>query len=449
MKIASEKPAFARVTRREGLLSLLGGALFLAGCGGGGDSSQASVNSGGTGSTDASGSLSVGPIAGMGSIIVNGVRFDDTTAKVLDDDADVVASRGDLKLGMMCRVKGKAKSRKADKTDEAEEITFRSDLLGPVDSVPLTTSAPTTMVVLGQKVQITITTIFEDGLSLDKLAANDIVEVHGFVDPLSHEITATRIERKVLANVKFFKLQGKISKLATTSFQIGSLVIGFDSAARGNLTLANDLLVRVRLDKVALTPVTPVAPPAPAASAASAPASAASAPVAPVSTVPAVATRKAIRIRAVEVESEDHDEVEVKGLITVVTSTADFTVNGVKIDASGVAGLATLKVGSRVEVEGRMVKGVLLAKKVELENEDDDFKFVLHGKVSGNSKVGTTVAFTLTSTGGMVAKVTFKVGEVKFVNLTSEASLKDGLTLKVEGRVSPDGTFVAKRITLE
>ena len=94
-----------------------------------------------------------------------------------------------------------------------------------------------------------------------------------------------------------------------------------------------------------------------------------------------------------------------------------------------------------------MVKGVLMAKKVELEEEDDDFKFVLHGTVSGNSTVGLT--FTLTSTGGMVAKVTFKVGDVKFVNLASAASLKDGLTLKVEGRVSPDGSFVAKRITLE
>jgi len=416
MKIANEKPAFARVTRREGLLSLLGGALFLAGCGGGGDSSQAAVNSGGTGSTDASGSLSVGPIAGMGSIIVNGVRFSDDLAKILDDDG-ITVDRKELKMGMMCRVRGKAKSRKADKTDEAEEITFRSDLLGPIDSIPSSQTTPATLVVLGQKVQITVTTIFEEGLTLAALVANDIVEVHGFVDPVSHVITATRIERKDFAKVKFFKLQGKVSKLATTNFQIGTLVISFDQAALGNLTLTNDLLVRVRLDKVAVTPV------------------------------PAVATRKAIKIRAVEVESEDHDEVEVKGLITVFTSTADFTVNGVKINAGGVAGLPTLKVGSRVEVEGRMVKGVLMAKKVELEDEEDDFKFVLHGTVSGNSTVGLT--FTLTSTGGMVAKVTFKVGEVKFVNLASATSLKDGLTLKVEGRVSPDGSFVAKRITLE
>ena len=156
MKIETQAPAFARVTRREGLLSLLGGALFIAGCGGGGGNDQAAVNSGGTGSTttsnDANGSLSAGPIAGLGSVILSGVRFDDAEANVVDeDDQPFPGGRDGLKLGMMCRVKGRGKSRKSDKTDKAEKIICMSELLGPVDSIPAATTAPTTMVVMGDR----------------------------------------------------------------------------------------------------------------------------------------------------------------------------------------------------------------------------------------------------------------------------------------------------------
>ena len=51
-------------------------ALLLTGCGGG-------VESGGTGATPAS--FASGPITGFGSVIVNGVRFDDSKAVVTDD----------------------------------------------------------------------------------------------------------------------------------------------------------------------------------------------------------------------------------------------------------------------------------------------------------------------------------------------------------------------------
>ena len=399
LTIATETPAFDGITRRKGLLTLLSGAMLLAGCGGGGGDGVAAVGGGGTGS------LSVGPISGIGSIIVNGVRYEDAFASVLDDDG-ARRTRDELKLGMMVRVKGKAKSRKADKTDEAEEISFGSELLGPIESIQNAQTTAATLLVLGQTVQITATTVFDDGLTLTPLAVGNIVDVHGFVDPVSKRLVATRIERKLLAEVTAFKLQGKISTLTATTFKLGELAITFDASTNlGNLTLSAGLLVRVRLE-------------------------------------PVLATRKAIKIRKVEAETEDCDEAEVKGTITDFTSSAKFSVNGLLVDAGGILVPEGLKNGDRVEVEGRLVKGVLVAKKVELENENDQLKFELHGKVSAK----TETSFTLTSKGNIGVKVTFTVGVLEGF---TQAGLRDGDNIEVKGVASLDGSIKATRIKRE
>ena len=74
-------------------------ALALFGCGGGGGDSLAGVGSGGTGS------FASGPIRGFGSIIVGGVRYDDSAARIATD-AGATASSADLRLGMMVEVNG-------------------------------------------------------------------------------------------------------------------------------------------------------------------------------------------------------------------------------------------------------------------------------------------------------------------------------------------------------
>ena len=414
MKSVHITPASPGISRREGLLlTLLGSTMALAGCGGGGDSSSIGVGGVGGVGGGGTGSLSVGPISGIGSIILNGVRFDDSLARVLDDDG-ALRDRKELKLGMMVRVKGKVKARKVDKTDEAEEISFGSDLLGPIESSSINVAAKT-FKVFGQTVQITATTVFEDGLTFAVLLANDIVEVHGFVDPVSSLMTATRIERKLLANVKAFKLQGKISNLNAATFQIGTLVIGFSpNVLPAGLSLSSGLLVRVRL-----------------------------------ATTPLTGTPTALRIRQVEVETEDRDEAEVKGTVTEFTSSARFSVNGLQIDASGITPLVNLKLGVRVEVQGRLVKGVLVAKKVGLEDEQDQFKFELRGTVSGRSATPVAIIFTLTSSGGIAVKVTVVLADVLFESGLTAAGLRDGVRLEVKGVASSDGTIKATRIKLD
>ena len=75
MKNSYSTPLVDGIGRREALgFTLLCGALGLAGCGGG-SGSVAGVNSGGTGS------FSIGPITGFGSIIVGAIRFDESKAR--------------------------------------------------------------------------------------------------------------------------------------------------------------------------------------------------------------------------------------------------------------------------------------------------------------------------------------------------------------------------------
>ena len=399
MKTQAFTPVTKGITRRDGLLTMLGSAMALAGCGGGGTSGAASagLSSGGTGS------FSSGAITGFGSIIVGTIRYDDSKAiSILDIDDDNKDLRNQLKLGMIVRVKGKPKS---GSRADAETIEVRSELLGPIEKIDTTAK---TFVVLGQTVQISAATFFEDGLTgLAALVVNDIVEVHGFVDPATNKLAATRIERKVL-NLKPFKLQGTIANITDgdQTFKIGTLTISFASAnIPDSLLLRNGLLVRVRLEPT-LTG----------------------------------GTRKALKIRAAEQETENRDEAEVEGTITAFTSSIKFSVSGLPVDASGAVVPTGLKLGDRVEVEGRLVNGVLVARKVELENEEDPLKFELHGTVSVLNTTNKT--FVLRGVTVDYSAAIFSSGTV--------STLVNGSQIEVKGIASADGTKLkATRISFE
>ena len=391
---ASLVPSSQGITRRDGLmLTMLGSALLMAGCGGGG---------GGTTTAGAvAGSSASGAITGFGSIIVNGVRFDDSAASIQDDDG-VGMNSGDLKMGMVVRIKGGKKNDDGVSIRaKADSIEVHSELQGPVDSIAAGLSS---IVVLGQTVKISTSTFFDDGLTAAALKTGDVVEVHGFVDPVAKTITATRIELK--PNAKVFKLQGAISGLNATTFMIGAVTINYSTAVvPSSLTLANGSVVRVRL---AITPLT--------------------------------GTRTALKVQKFEIEKEDQNEAEVEGIITAFTSTALFSVNGLPVNASGIVVPAGVKLGARVEVEGSIVNGVLVAKKVELEEGENVAKFELHGTISLLDTTAKT--FVLRGVKVNYGSATFTIG-------VTAISLANGLNLEVKGVRSEANVIVATRISLE
>jgi hypothetical protein len=164
-------------------------AASVAGCGGGGgaDGTGTSVAGGGT---DGTGSPAVAFSSGTmvrGSVILNGVRYDDGGAQVDDDRGRGVAA---LASGMQVTLRGRIDDTGASGT--AERVRITPELRGAVESVDRSVSPPA-FVVGGVRVQTDDATVFADGLSIAGLAAGQRVEVHALRDAAGR-LRATRVE---------------------------------------------------------------------------------------------------------------------------------------------------------------------------------------------------------------------------------------------------------------
>ncbi len=386
-----------RVPRRVALLSLLAatGVIVLPGCGGGGGGGgggNAGIDTGGTGS------FSTGTISGFGSVIVNGVRFDDGGAHIEDEDTGVQLREDDLKLGMVVRIQGSAITAGSGDvlpTATATSIVVESQIKGPVQAK----TAPDTLVVFGQTVKVTAATVFEPGLTFAAITVGDILEVHGFVDAAG-VVTATRIERENLPDE--FKVRGFIANLdnVAKTFTIGAATFNFAAALRLPATpLANGQFVRVRTH-----------------------------------TTPNAQGQFVVNRIDLRAAIEDRNEAEVEGILTSVTvnGVPQLQVNGVVINTNG---LTVPAIGTRVEVEGAIVNGVLVARKIEVENENEEAQVDVRGTVSNLNTAAQTF---------VVRGVTFHFSAATDFRNGTAANLA---TANVNVRVR--GTLVAGTSTVE
>jgi uncharacterized protein DUF5666 len=373
----------------------LAALLLAAGCGGGGGDNMPSGRA-----------FTQGTITGFGSIIVNGIRFDDSTAQVSDDDGQM-RDKSELKLGMIVEVESTDIDR-GTSSAKAIAVRFGAAIVGPVSAISAGTT-PKTLTVLDQIVEISATTVFDDSLpsGFDSIKVDDVIEVHALLDSASGHYLAKRIEPEPGAAV--FKLRGVVANLDTTAktFMIGGALIDYSGVAPASLpsNFSNGLGVRVLLQTAKN----------------------------------AGGQWVAIAIRADKRQVEDRDEAEVEGTITDFTSTASFSVNGLPVDASKAAfpdGTAGIVKGAEVEVEGAIVNGVLVASKVELEDErrgDERMLNELHGPISGlNTQAKTFV----------VRGVTVHYGATTMFQGGAEGDLADGKTVEVKGTLSAGGTMV-------
>ena len=179
------------------------GALLVFGlvaCGGGGGSSNNNPPASGGNPPPAGGidgvGAAIGPITNFGSIFVNGVEFSTSSAQIRIEDRP--GTELELEVGDIVEVRGRIAN--DGRTGTAETVTFNDSVEGPVSSVDLPASA---MVVLGQRVLVAGTTVFDDSFANPSLAGiqpGDIVEVSGFPNAAG-EIVASRIEPKPAGGV--------------------------------------------------------------------------------------------------------------------------------------------------------------------------------------------------------------------------------------------------------
>lgn len=365
----------------------------LSGCGGG-------VDSGGTGATPAS--VTAGPVSGFGSIVVGGIHHDESRALIVDDDGQPLGVEA-LRLGTMTVIEGSAVVSSGTRREStAQRVRVVEQVIGPVDSVD---AAGSTLVVLGQRIAVTPTTVVDAQFvgGLGALRTGDLLAVHGQLDVAAGRIVATRIEPRPLATAYVLRTAVTSYERAARRLAMGGLDIDLSGLDPAELP---DALPAGTLARVKLRPQR------------------------------AGALWVATALRAATLMLEDRDNVEIEGRITRITSAQDFSVDGVPVDARAATfegGTAGLILGARVEVEGRSTGGTLVARKVELESDDnsDGRSFELEGRIS---------AFDAAAQTFVVRGVTVSyAGAPRFEGGTA-ADLTLDRRVSVKGTLSADGT---------
>lgn len=164
-------------------------SLVLAACGGGGGGSSTAAN--GTTTSPASTQL-LGPVQGLGSVVVNGVRMSTLGSAVTDEDGHTFP-QSKLGLGQVVLVAGDANP--DGLTGTATQINLIREFSGPVQSVGANTFS-----LLGQDFSVDTTTVFKTESSsvpgsLAQILAGDYVEVYA-VRQSDGQYLATLVEEQ-------------------------------------------------------------------------------------------------------------------------------------------------------------------------------------------------------------------------------------------------------------
>jgi hypothetical protein len=360
------------------------------------------VGGGGTGG------YASGPITGFGSVIVNGIEFDDRGARIEDEDGATLASSV-LRLGMLTEIDSGAITGSDDAaTAVATRIRVVSDLVGLVTAKDTTAN---TLSVLGQTVKIAPTTVFDESFTngLAGVAVGQAVEVYAYFDPTGPgSFTATRVEPRSTTPASY-KVRGLVRNFDNNAktFTIGGITFNFASVPPSGVpgTLGNNSLVSVR-----------------------------------VATTQANGQWTVLSFGVTTRSLGDLERARVRGLITSYTSATQFSVNGQAVDASLAPAVTGLGLGVRVEAEGPVVAGVLRATKVSIED--------LSGSQAGFKLKGTIGVHLPLAQLFSLRGVTVLYGApgVQYDN-GSAASIATGVAVEVRGVLSSDGTrLLATRI---
>lgn len=381
------RPSLPRVAGGLAGIALAGG--LVAACGGGG-TAPAPVQAQSTTWVN-------GPIRGFGSVIVNGVRFDDSAAQVTDDEGRALDTPS-LRLGMEVEVTGDD----AGGQPVAHGFHVHSAAVGPVEAVD---AAAGTLTVIGQTVMVDAATVIDDSLpgGLSGLAPGAVVRVYG-VDDAAGVLRATRLEAADGAG--HYRIVGAVAAFDATAqrLTIGAAVIDVSGVSLP-AALAAGTRVRVTLDTTATA---------------------------------GVWHATAVTADRNEVEG-DQARAELAGAITSLTASTSFSIGSTPVDASQASfpdGTGGVVLGAMVEVEGSLVNGVLVATKVsvEAEHEHQGQDIELHGAISSLD----TTAMTFMLRGSLVS---YAGASVQFLHGTS-ASLVEGVHVEVKGDLAGDGRTV-------
>lgn len=313
-------------------------ALMLISCG---DVGHGTLTAGG--GIGGTGNISSGPITAFGSIVVNGTEFDTSNAVIIVGGEEIGVGDdivlNNLDVGRVVTVYGTGSE--DDSSAVADRVTYNDNVEGPVESISDIDATTKEIVVLGQTVIVNVITEFR-GTTFDTIAPNDVVAVSGLFDDTG-AIWATFLEK---TDGVVFEVTGFVQNLDTNleTFDINDLTVNYSFADTSGLpggVPANGLFVEVE------------------------------------GTLDAgggemLATEIEL---ADELGVEDADEIEVTGFVTDFISAFEFTVGNQVVHTNvytlfidGTA--ADIALGKKLEAEGSLENGILLAEEVEFWEPD-------------------------------------------------------------------------------
>lgn len=279
---------------------------------------RAAVRTGGTGLYD-----TFGVIEDFGSIVVNGVHYDESRANIIVN-GEPNQPRSALKLGMVVSVEADLDYTLG--TGVASRVTTHRAMLGQIERINTATGE---IRVLAQRIATDFVTRFDGTTGLAQLSEGDWVAVHGLNDPARNLFAATLVERLAPASPLPSEIRGVAGNVRNGRFRIGSLDV---VAPDAQVTKDDFVAVKGVFD--------------------------ASAGLLVASDV--VVTR--------ELEIHEDTETEIEGYVADLRSRTEFSIAGVVVDARAAefsGGTANdLKPGVRIKVEGTVTAGVLVAEEI-------------------------------------------------------------------------------------
>ena len=412
-------------SRIQLITSGVGALLVLTACGGGGSGTSVSAPPQVIVTPSAGVTTYAGPVAGLGSIIVNGVRFETVGAFVHDGDDPYGSARYQSMIGLGTTVAVAGSVDEKNAAGSATDIRIVGGLRGKITAIDLQLG---TLRVNGQLVKITNTTVF-DGITttLAGLAVNNLVEVYGL--PQSDgSFVATRIEsyRDLYGAVSAVALRGIVSSISLTdgSFTFAN---GVSVSYSGDKVVPKGAQIRVGADVRVLS-----------------------------DSVPAngklVAT-KVLVLNAAELTSGSStfasgSIVKIKGIVDSVSGTS-MVVSGTKVDLGNLTAPA---IGAVVEVKGSLsAAGTIVASQIELEGNGRSVDVLgVNGQVvyTGNYKqelygiVGNYVSLSSFTVQGVqvdASKARFEYGV---------SSLANNSYVEIKGNLV-NGILVATKVELK
>ena len=387
----------------RGFISALFSVFLLISCGSGGGGMTAGGGIGGTGV------ISSGTISAFGSIVVNGTDFDTSTAAIIVNGEEIGIGdefvQENLDIGRVVTVEGTLNGSDSDAV--ADQVFYKDNVEGPVEGVSVIDDTTKEIVVLGQTVIVNVITKFKE-TTFDTIAKDDVVEVSGYLDDTG-AIRATFIGKTGdITTILKYEVTGFAADLDTDSetFKINDLKVVYSSADTsalpGNVP-ADGLLVEAEGTLDAASGVM-------------------------------IATK-------IELEEElgdgDADEIEVMGFVTEIISENDiikFKIGNQEVHVDSDPEIVVyvdgdpgdIAPGQKLEAEGSLVDGILIAIEIEFWEPD---QIEVEGVVDEVVFIDGFPEFTIEDREDQVVQTNM---ETEFEDVNKE-EIEAGIMLEVKG----------------